>query len=153
MPNIFSGFSSIHGRRVVISSSGAICDREGYAAGMIDSSGVRQTPAKSYVEAISSSGAVLASSGLSYFSSATSTARNFNLYGPSSGQDKELFSLSSATTMVVETSVSGVYFVTTGAESTALTFSAATGTKGERVILRGLSSSRWAILSKTAGVS
>lgn len=153
MAYIFTNLTSIHGRRIAVSATGAIVDREGYAAGMIDASGVRVTAAKSFSEMVSSSGSVLQSSGVSVLSSGTATSVNLNLYAPSSGQDKEVFSLASATTVILETSATGIYFTSTAGDSTRLTFSGSGGTKGECVILRGLTASRWLVLQKTGGVT
>ena len=136
-----------------MSATGAIVDKSGYGAVVTDSSGVLQTIIKSAVEYISSSGAVLAAHGMSVLSSATDAARNFTIASPSSGQEKFIFSLSSATTIVLETTATGIFFVSTGASSTALTFSAANGSLGEVVHMMGLSSTRWAVLRKTGQVT
>lgn len=150
---IFTRLTSIHGRRIAMSATGAIVDKNGFGAVMADASGVLQTTLKSIVETLSSSGAQAVAYGMSVFSSATATSRNFTLVAPSSGQGKEIFSLSSATTTVLETTTSDITFVTTGAESSALTWSAGGGIFGERIVLKGLSNTRWAITNKTAQVS
>ena len=149
---LFSRLTSIHGRRIAMSATGAIVDKNGFGAVMADASGVIQSAMKSVVEAISSSGAVLAAKGMSYLSSGTATARNFTISAPSSGQYKEIFSLSSASVITLETTATGIFFVSTGTSSTALTFGGA-NVFGESVTLRGLSSTRWAVLSKTAQVT
>ena len=136
-----------------MSATGAIVDKNGYGAVMADSSGVLQTIIKSAVEYISSSAAVLVAYGMSVFSSATSTSRNFTISAPSSGQEKFIFSLSSATTMVLETTATGIFFVSTGSSSTALTYSAANGSLGEVVHMVGLNSTRWAVIRKTGQVT
>lgn len=152
MANVYTNLTSPHGRRLAMSATGAIVDKNGYGAVMADSSGVLQTPIKSYVEAISSSAAVLSASGLSYFSSGTATAQNFTIGAPSSGLEKEIFSLSSASTITLETTATGIFFVSTGASSTALTFSG-TNNFGQTVTLRGLSATRWAVRSKTSQIT
>ena len=149
---LFSRLTSIHGRRIAMSATGAIVDKNGFGAVMADASGVVQSAMKSVVEAISSSGAVLSAKGMSYLSSGTATARNFTISAPSSGQLKEIFSLSSASVITLETTATGIFFVSTGASSTSLTFGGA-NVFGESVILRGLSSTRWAVLNKTAQVT
>lgn len=149
---LFSRLTSIHGRRIAMSATGAIVDKNGFGAVMADASGVLQSAFKSAVEQVSSSAAVLAGVGMSYLSSGTATARNFTLAAPSSGQLKEIFSLSSASAITIETTATGIFFVSTGASSTALTFSGS-NVFGESVTLRGLSSTRWAILQKTAQVT
>ena len=136
-----------------MSATGAIVDKNGFGAVMADSSGVLQSVIKTFSELISSSAAVLAAKGLSIFSSATATDRNFTISAPSSGQEKEIFSLSSATRILLETTATGIFFVSTGASSTALTFSLAGGVFGETVALKGLSSTRWAVMRKTAAVT
>lgn len=152
MPNLFTRLTSIHGRRIAMSATGAIVDKNGYGAVMADSSGVLQTAAKTYVEAISSSGSVLSASGLSYLSAGTATSQNFTIAAPSSGLGKEIFSLSSASTILIETTATGIFFVTTGASSTAMTFSG-TNNYGQTITLRGLSSTRWAALHKTSQIT
>lgn len=152
MANLFSRLTSIHGRRIAMSATGAIVDKNGYGAVMADSSGVLQTPVKTYVEAISSSGSVLSASGLSYLSAGTATSQNFTIAAPSSGLGKEIFSLSSASTILIETTATGIFFVTTGASSTAMTFSG-TNNYGQTITLRGLSSTRWVSLHKTSQIT
>lgn len=149
----FTRLTSIHGRRIAMSSTGAIVDKNGFGAVMADSSGVLQTPIRSYTEAISSSGASLSATGVSYFSSGTATAQNFTLVAPSSGQFKEIISFSSATTITLETTGSTITFVSTGTSSSALTFSGASGQFGQTVRLRGVSNSRWVVLGKTSQIT
>ena len=149
---LFTRLTSIHGRRIAMNATGAIVDKNGYGALMVDASGVLQMVVKSAVELISSSGAVLAAHGMSYFSSGTATSRNFTIAAPSSGLEKFIFSLSSASTILLETTATGIFFYTTGASSTAMTFSAA-DSRGERVHMMGLSATRWALISKTAQVT
>ncbi len=120
---------------------------------MMDSSGVLQNVIKSAVELISSSGAVLAAHGMSYFSSGTATSRNFTIAAPSSGLEKFIFSLSSATTILLETTATGIFFFTTNGSATAMTFSAGGGALRERVHMMGLSATRWALINKTAQVT
>ena len=157
MANLFTRLTGINGRRIGMNSTGAIVDKNGFGCVMADSSGVLQTVIKTYVEAVSSSGAAMVAYGLSYFSSGTATAQNFTLAAPSSGQGKEIFSLTSATEVIVETTATGIYFVVAGAsgeraESTRLTFSGANGVSGDVAHLRGLSSTRWAVLGTTGVV-
>lgn len=150
---VFDRLTGIHGRRVAMSATGAIVDKNGFGAIMADASGVVQNPLKLRVELISSSGAELVGYGVSYLSSATDADRNFTLKAPSSGAQKEIFSLSSATTITLETTATGIFFVSTGASSTAIVFSGSGGVFGESIVLRGLSSTRWAVLNKTGQVT
>lgn len=150
---IFTRLTGIHGRRIAMSATGAIVDKNGYGAVMADASGVLQTIIKTFVELISSSGSTLAARGLSVFSSATATAREFTILAPSSGQQKEVFSLSSATTITLDTTATGIFFVTTGASSTRVTFSLAGGVFGETMTITGFSSTRWLVTRKTAAIT
>ena len=150
---LFTRLTGIHGRRIAMSSTGAIVDKNGYGALMVDASGVLQMVVKSAVELVSSSGALLAAHGMSYFSSGTATSRNFTIAAPSSGLEKFIFSLSSASTILLETTATGIFFLTTNGSATAMTFSAGGGSLGERVHMIGLSGTRWAFLSKTAQVT
>lgn len=153
MANVFSNLTGIHGRRIAMSATGAIVDKNGYGAVMADSSGVLQTIVKSYSELISSSAATLTAYGISFLSSGTATERNFTISAPSSGQSKEIFSFSSATTITIETTGSTITFVTTGTSSSAITFSGASGQFGQTISLKGYSSTRWTVLAKTSQVS
>ena len=153
MANLFTRLTGIHGRRIAMNATGAIVDKNGFGALMVDSSGVLQMVVKSAVELISSSGAVLVAHGLSYFSSATSTSRNFTIAAPSSGLEKFIFSLSSASTILLETTATGIFFYSTGASSTAMTFSLVGGAYGETVHMIGLSATRWAVVRKSGAVT
>ena len=153
MSNLFTRLTGINGRRIAMSATGAIVDKNGYAAFMVDASGVAQMVLKSAVEYISSSGAALVGYGMSVISSGTAASQNFTLAAPSSGAEKEIFSLSSATTILLETTATGIFFVSTGALSTAITFSGAAGQFGQSIVLRGISSARWAVKSKTAQIT
>lgn len=145
---VFDRLTSIHGRRIAMSATGAIVDKEGYGALMVDASGVVQGIMKSAVELISSSAAVLVGVGMSYLSSASASSRNFSISIPSSGQKKEIYSLSSASVMLLETTSSDVKFTSTAGLSTALTFGGVTG-YGSSITLRGLSATRWAVINKS----
>lgn len=149
---LFGRLTSIHGRRIAMSATGAIVDKNGYGAVMADATGVLQTTLRSAVEYISSSGAVLSAVGMSVFSSGTATAQTYTISAPSSGQEKQIFSLTSASVLTIETTAASITFVTTGASSSALTFGGA-GVFGESVTLRGISTTRWAVLTKTAKVT
>lgn len=152
MAVLFDRLTGIHGRRVAMSATGAIVNKDGYGALMVDASGVRQMALRDPVESISSSGAALSASGVSYLSSGTATSQNFTLGAPSSGQGKEIFSFSSATTILLETTAAAITFVTTGTSSSALTFSGAAGQFGQTITLRGASATRWVVTNKTAQV-
>ena len=149
---LFTRLTSIHGRRIAMNSTGAIVDKNGYGALMVDASGVLQMVVKSAVELISSSGAVLVAHGMSYLSTGTATDRSFTISAPSSGLEKFIFSLSSASTILIETTAASILFVTTGASSSAITFSGA-NMHGEVVHMMGLSATRWAVLNKTSKVT
>ena len=148
MAVIFDRLTDIHGRRISMSATGAIVDREGFGAVMADASGVLQSVFKSAVETVSSSAAVLSGVGMSVLSSGSATSRTFTLPAPSSGQEKEIFSVSSASVITLETTATGIHFISTNASSTALTFGGATA-YGSSIKLRGLSATRWSVLSKS----
>lgn len=149
---LFDRLTSIHGRRIAMSATGAIVDKNGFGAVVADASGVVQSAMKSVVELISSSAAVLAAKGMSYLSSGTATARNFTISAPSSGQYKEIFSLASASAIVIESTAATITFVSTGTSSSALTYSGA-NLFGASIQLRGLSATRWAVLNKSPTIT
>lgn len=153
MAVIFTRLSSIHGRRIAMSATGAIVDGQGYGAVMADASGVLQTRIRSYADLVSSSAAAIVAYGLTCISSVTSSALNFTLAAPTSGMGKEIFSLSSASTITIETTSSDIKFQSTAGGSSKLTISAGGGCFGQRVVLRAFTTSRWLALSQTAGVS
>lgn len=160
--------TSIHGRRLALSSTNAIVDGNGYGALMKNSTGAIQSSSSaltfagtitasenfiSGVETASSSGARLSPIiTTSLLSSATAESRNFTIGTPVAGHLKEILSVSSATTIVLETTAATIFFVTTGASSTKLTFSLAGGVFGETVLLRGISATRWFVVNKTVAV-
>lgn len=156
--------TSIHGRRLALNSTGAIVDFNGYGALMKNSTGAIQSSSSALtyagslavddgftqgVQTASSSGTTFSAFGLSILSSATATDRNFTMPTPVAGRFKEIVSASSATTIVIETTVASITFVTTGTSSTKLTLSLAGGVFGAAIELRGMSATRWAVLNKT----
>ena len=149
----FTRLTGINGRRIAMSASGVIVDKNGDGCLTVDASGVRQMALREHVESISSSGAALSASGVSYLASGTATAQNFTLGAPSSGQLKEIYSFSSATTITLETTGATITFVTTGTSSSALTIAGAAGQFGQSVLLRGVSTSRWVVNNKTGQVT
>jgi len=148
---IFDRLTDIHGRRISMSATGAIVDREGFGALMVDSCGVVQGLLKTNIEKISSSSAVLSVKGLSYIQT-TSTVQNYTIPAPSSGQEKEIFVLTSASSITIETTSSDINFLTTGNTSSAISIAGA-NVIGESIKLTAISNTRWAVLSKTNQVT
>lgn len=160
--------TSIHGRRLALSSTNAIVDGNGYGAVMKNSTGAIQSSSSSLtfagsitasenfisgVETVSSSGATISPIvAVSVLSSATATSRNFSVGTPVAGHLKEILSVSSATTILLESTVASILFVTTGTSSSALTFSLAGGSFGQAILLRGISATRWVVVNKSGAV-
>lgn len=166
--------TSIHGRRLGLTSSGGLAfarttssltsmAAEITTAGVFSStiSNFGSTVAemtvqglKSVVETISSSDATLTNYGMSVLSSATATSRNFSIGAPETGIRKVIHSVSSATTLVIDTTADTIGFNSSAnTSSTRLTFQAAAGVGGRSVVLEGASASRWNVLTQSADVT
>lgn len=156
----FQLLKSVLGRRFGISSTNGLLAGSGSAtafdlvAVMRDSTGAVISPHYEPITAASSSGATLSNSGVSLLSSATAESRVFQLQAPVAGVLKEIISQASATTVTFETSATTILFfdttlTDTGSTGLVLTvLSTDGGNYGAAVVLRGLSATRWQILSK-----
>ena len=150
--------TSIHGRRLGLSSTGGIIQAlTSTGGGSSEFDLTAQMWGQGMVATHSSSEATLRNVGTNIISSATAASYLFTMAAPVINARTEVFSQSSATTIVIDSGATTRFFQSTGAGlSTALTISLAStlgGCVGEAVTLLGLSTTRWAVMNKTAAVS
>jgi hypothetical protein len=146
----FSLQVSKHGRRLGLSTTGGIVSDVGSTG---KSSTAIVNSAQMWGDGMTvsrSSGATLDNCGLNVLTSSTLAAMSFNLNAPVKGVTAEIISETSSTTITIETASSLVTFRSSAgaAASTALTLSGASGLAGAAVVLRGLSTTKWQVLSK-----
>lgn len=154
---------SVHGRELGLTSTGGLVSAYGSTgrltgsfdaiAVMTDSTWARLTPFREPLVAASSSGATLSNSGVSLLSSATATARTFSIAAPVAGVYKEIISQASASSLIFSaTSTAQTFYTSSGVRTgtTSLTLisePAGDGTFGNSIALRGVSATRWAVIS------
>lgn len=102
---------------------------------------------RSLVETISSSAATMVNYGLSVISSDVINVSVINLAAPAVGVGKEIYGDSSASTISFQTTSSNITFGATVASS-AYVFDNVGGIRGTSLILRGITTSRWALLGR-----
>lgn len=140
---------SKHGRRLGLSSSGGIVSdvgSTGRSSTAIVSAAQMWGPGMLKAR---SSGATLDNAGLNVISSSTLASMSLTLTAPVAGITTEIISEASSTTITIETGSASVVFNTSAgaADSTALTLTGAAGLKGAALVLRGLSTTKWQVLS------
>lgn len=152
---MFTQRTSIHGRRLGLSSTGGIITG-------VDSTGGGSTAfvlaaqmwGSAMLNTVSSSEATLRNAGVNLISTATSTAYTFTVGAPVAGVAMEVISRSSATTVTFQTSATTILFfdsTLTPDGATGLVLSQTStdgGNFGAAVMLRGLSTARWQVLNK-----
>jgi hypothetical protein len=142
-----SGFVSIHGRRLGISSTGGISQ-------YINSTGGGSTAITQHAQmwgsgliltTTSTGGATLGNNGVSLINT-SATAATFSVAAPAAGVSKEIWLVSSASAITFNTTATSVVFKGHGkAASTAATLTAAS-LDGVGILLRGFNSSEWGIV-------
>lgn len=167
-----TGFVSIHGRRMGMTSSGGVVIVPTSSTGLtshlaeISSAAVfnssitsfRSTigeievaALKSVVETISSSAATVSNEGISRISSDVINGSVLKLSAPEDMLNKEIWFDSSASTITIDTTAATIVFDTSlGSSSSALVMGRAGGTRGAYVKLLGIGTTRWAVLYRTA---
>jgi hypothetical protein len=156
MPSILK---SIHGRLLGITTTYglAIGSRGSTIIDSLvvtrDSTGARTSPFYEPIVAASSSGASMSNNGISTITFTSATVATMVLQAPVAGTVKRIYSQSTSSSIVIDTSATTIVFQTSGgASSTSLTFGAANN-KGEFATLIGLSTARWAAVGKSGGVT
>ena len=106
---------------------------------------------RSIIETISSSAATLVNYGVSVISSDVINVSVLKVSAPEAGILKTIWGQTSASTITFNTTADTILFdATFGASSSALVWDRAGGQRGAIIRLLGLSSTRWAVLDKTA---
>ena len=162
---------SLHGRKVGQTSSGGIVIQPTSSTGMshlaeISSAGVFNSSISSFnstitemevakqkvtFETISSSAATLLNYGVSVISSDVINVSVLKVPAPEAGLLKTIWGQTSASTISFNTTADTILFdATFGASSSALVWDRAGGQRGAIIRLLGLSTTRWAVLDKTA---
>lgn len=144
--------TSIHGKRFGLSASGGLLAHETSATGvkravMMSTADVIQGKPAYDVQTASASGAVITNYGLTHVTSGVVNGATLTVSAPAAGVEKEIFFDSSASTLSLGTTAAGITF---GASvgSSVLNMDAAGGVRGTGLIMRGLSSTRWALLGR-----
>ena len=150
MANQFVVRTSVHGRRLGISSSG------GLVLGPRGAEDVSQS-AEMWGSGLITTSTALVNEGVNVLTG-TGGAQAFTLSGaPAPGVKVEIWSDSSSSTITIDTTATTINFNSSGGtSSTRITFAvagAAGATRGEHVVIRGYTSTRWQVISKSGGVS
>ncbi len=142
--------TSIHGRRLGLSSSGGVITSP---AGSSDIDQSAQMWGPGLFTSVSSGG-TLTNSGVNILSSAAAAVVTYNMPAPVQGVSVEIISETSSSQISIETTATTINFNSSGGtSSTALTINLAAGTKGQSVILRGRSTTSWQIVSRSGAVN
>ena len=157
--------TSLHGRKLGLSSSGGLLVQPTTSTGIthlaeISSAGVFNSSITSFgstvtemevaklkttVETVSSSAATILGYGMSVISSDVINVSVLKLSAPEAGVLKEIFCDSSASTVSINTTANTITFGTS-VNSSALVLDDAGGIRGKCIVLRGLSTTRWAMI-------
>lgn len=159
----FEPRTSIHGRRLALSSSGGIITaaRSTGGSNSTDYTMSAQMWGDGLMQTVSSVGSVIRNAGFTVVSSdSTSGSSTLPIFlaAPIAGLYKEIHFQTPATALALNTTSSTIFFNTTLAEaaaggSTTLTIAGTTLGIGGSIALRGLSTAQWAILSHTVAAS
>ena len=157
---MFKMLTSIHGRRLGLSSSGGIVsDRGSTGGGSTDFVMAAQMWGTAMVETVSSAGATVNNAGVTIISSdSTAGTTPYIVQAPVAGLSKEIFITTTATAIAFNTNATTVFFNSTlgetaaGGSTTLSVTGPATGIAGS-IVLRGLNATQWAIMSHTVAAS
>lgn len=152
--------TSIHGRRLGLSSTGGIVNS-------LDASGKNSTAFEqaaqmwgaALVETVSSAGASISNSGVTIISSdSTSGTSPFFVAAPIAGIHKEIHIQTPATALALNTTAVSIFFNSSLAEgssggSTTLTIAGTAAGIAGVITLRGLSTTQWGVVSHTCASS
>ncbi len=150
--------TSIHGRRLGLTSTNGIYGQIVNSTAT-DADTVAQMWGPGMFETVSSAGAAIANYGITIVSSdSTSGTTPFLVGAPVQGVYKEIHFQTSATASALNTTSTTIKFNSTLAEAaaggtTALTVAGAATGIGGVIVLRGLSTTAWGIVSHTVSIS
>lgn len=151
---------SLYGRILAISSSGGLVSA-------VSSTGAKGSTAfdlfyepmgKAVFENVSGATGSISNSGISIVTTDSTSGSSMSVAAPAQGFKKEVFFQTSATALVLHTTATTIKFNSTLAEaaaggSTTLTIAGGAAGIGGSLILRGLSTTAWQIVSATVSVS
>lgn len=142
--------TSIHGRRLGISSSGGITSSP---SGSTDIDRSAQMWGPGLITSVSSADTI-PNSGTNILSTATAAALTYIIAAPVAGVLCEIISQTTSSGVTINTTATTINFNSSGGtSSTALVIALAAGTEGQSVVLRGLSATQWQVLSRSANVT
>ncbi|HDZ37879.1 MAG TPA: hypothetical protein ENH62_06290 [Marinobacter sp.] len=151
--------TSIHGRRMGISSSGgfiAALDATGGGSTVFSQSA--QMWGDALVETVSAAAATISNSGITIISSASTAGAAFVMSAPIAGIHKEIHFQTPSSLHSINTTAITIFFNSSLSDgssggSTILNFVSATTELGGVLVLRGLSDTNWGIVSHTVASS
>ena len=171
----YSRRTSIHGRRLALSSTGALVDANAYGALMKNSTGAIQSSSTllTYVGEVevaghrivaqsavaSSVASTLTNYGFQSLSSASATAMTaFEIAAPVAGTSKEIYIDTSASEFSLGGTATDVIFASTLVTANVSTLFASSAAAGGGladtvIILRGISTTQWAIMGSTVNLA
>lgn len=147
--------TSIHGRRLGLSSTGGILAG---SSGSTEFESIAQMWGNDLIENVILADATISNSGVTVISTGSTSGSSMVVAAPVAGVYKEIVFQTSATALTFQTTAATIHFNSTLAEnstggSTTLTIAgAAAGTAGV-LIMRGLSTTQWQIVSSSVSVS
>lgn len=142
--------TSIHGRRLGISSSGGITSSP---SGSTDIDRSAQMWGPGLISSISSA-ETIPNSGVNILSTAAAGALTYTIAAPVAGVRCEVISQTTSSGVTLNTTATTINFNSSGGtSSTALTMLLAGGTEGQSVVLRGLSATQWQVVSRSGAVN
>lgn len=147
--------TSIHGRRLGLSSTGGILAG---SSGSTEFNSLAQMWGNDLFEDVSGATGAISNSGISVVTTDSTSGSSMPVAAPVAGVYKEIVFQTSATALVLHTTAATIKFNSTLAEaaaggSTTLTVAGATAGTGGTLVLRGLSATAWQIVSATVAVS
>ena len=166
----YNRLTSIHGRRLALSSTGAIVDKNGYGALMKNSTGAIQTSSTSLTfngvlqtEAnnMNAQSAVAASVGSTFtnygrqlLATASATAMTAHeIAAPVAGIEKEINIRTSGSEFTLGGTATSIIFQPAAVGAGSSLFVAAATVAGRTIRLRGISTTEWAVIGSTVGIT
>jgi hypothetical protein len=147
--------TSLHGRRFGLTSTGGLGANETGSTGLVialmkSTADIVQGAYGSTVETAAVVATTMINYGMSVLSTATATAATYTLAAPVKGVEKQIYAACSASEITIQGTATSILFGSTGGDK--LFFSAASN-QSNAVMLKGISSTRWAVLARPTAVT
>lgn len=143
--------TSIHGRKFGLTSSGGLLTYEtGATAPSIALMGDTSGRVPAIVTASAVVGTTMTNYGLDVLSSATATAAIYTMRAPAAGVLKEITVATTSSEITLQGTATSILFGSSGADKV---FISGAENRSKSVILRGITTSRWAVLALPTGGS